>query len=716
MQTISNADKTLLQGYAPVHLHLYVGGALIPAKLGSFQLTQSVGDEETTCGSSVASNVTFTADAEPIVRVLATHLDEAITTHDDLALVARFSWKQLVGLTCKFTWDVDGSTEYDLFTGKIEKTVVSGGRVTVTAQDELFWNGSKAFSNQSSYQTDSNASTVFSTIASIMGVSVNSATSTLLSSITISGGFSSCRDTLACYQAVGYIAGLAGGNAVINRSGELAVVKYHAVNFETEPYSGEASAENYDYTVSGVNFSRTYITNVTNPDGTKSESESLVNYKAGDGYLSMENPLANQAAANRAYNALRTFSSRKGSYSFPMGIELEPGDIITIHSMDGDYPVAINTIEFALDGGVKSTVHGAGQMYPNGVNGTVLVEQQTRSVLLKAGLSKSASGDDESGLVLTKSGEDETVQTRALSDDEDPIDVQPETTIPGRNGPITQRIESLELEMLRVKNLQAENAEITNANIQSLHAGNIDVDQLFAKDITATGSFSIDNSGVSMGIDTNGFTLRWKESNGYSWARLDNDLISFSRTLDSGEFGNNPPFITFGGGSDVGGGKMYLSAGDINLLSGYTPTEMFISADTMHLTGSYFPNQYGYRYGTVSVEGNVVPETTAMHNIGSSSSRWATIYATTVNIGGYNAIPRRSKTVTATTSSAGIVSLSLDSNYRVICVRRTDSASICHPYWGVAGQTWYCLVTTASATPSAVASTSVTLSVEYYAV
>ena len=572
MQTISNGDKNRLEAYSPIHLHIYVGGALIPCELGSFKMTAAVGGEAITCGNSVSNTIVFQSVADTIIRILSTHDNKTLTTHDSKVLVAHFNWKKLNGIAIKATWDVDGSTEYDLFNGKIEKTEVSGGKATITAHDELFWNGSSLWNNQASYQTDVSASTVLNSIASTMGVSVESGTSTLASSVTVLGGFSSCRDTLTCYQAVGYIAGILGGNAVIDRSGKLKVVRYGTVSFTSEPYQGECSAEDENYTVTGLTFNRTYTYTVTNTDGTVSESEEVTSYVAGDGAIVLENPIADLTGVQRAYTALSSVAVRKGTFSFPMGIQLEPGDVITITSANGNYPVAINQIEFSIDGGVKSTVQGGGQLHP---------------------------------------GEEMVGGT---------------PTAPGRAGPLTQRVESLELELLKVKNLQAENAEITNANIQSLHAGNIDVDQLFAKDITATGSFSIDNDGVSMGIDTNGFALRWKESNGYSWARLDNDLISFARTMESGEFGNNPPYITFGGGSDLGGGKMYLSAGDINLLSGYTPTEMFISADTMHLTGSYFPNQYGYRYGTVSVEGTVIPETTGVHNIGSSSARWNYIY------------------------------------------------------------------------------------------
>ncbi len=512
MQTISSEESNLLKAYNPVHLHLYISGALIPSELGRFNLTASVGDEETSCGNSVASILQIETVAEQVVRalatqsgylvnaqtgetiittfnwsqqygataivpIIATQSGYALTTQTGEVISVQFVWKKLTGTGIRITWDVDGETEHNLFQGRIEKVTIAGGKATITAQDEIFWNGSRPFAKQSNFQSDVVASDVFGVIADTMKVPVNQSTESLLSSVTISGGFSSCRDILPCCQAAGYIAALAGGNAVINRDGELAVVKYYAVDFETEPYSGEASAENVDYVVSGIGFARTYVDKTTNPDGTISESERRVIYQDGDGSLEMENPLADVGAAERAYAALRSFASRKGSFSFPMGIELEPGDLITVHSMDGDYPVAINTIEFSIDGGVRTTVHGGGQLYPNGVNGTVVEEPLLRGNLrgVKSASSARTVGDGSSGTATE-------VQTT------------------GRPGPITQRLNSLEEEVRRVKNLQAENAEIVSAKIQNL----------FAEDILCTNKFEVNNDAWELTQNGDGFTLSSK--------------------------------------------------------------------------------------------------------------------------------------------------------------------------------------------------------------
>jgi hypothetical protein len=594
MQTISSAELSLLESYSPVHLHLYVGGAEIPAKLSTFNLTSAVGDEALNCGNSVASVMQVGAVAEEIYRGLVTRDGKEIVTRLGEQIMAKFLWNGLVGSTVGITWDVDGSTEHSLFQGKIEKCVVNSGRAQITAQDELFWNGSRLFAGQSSYQATVSAQTVLETIASEMGVTLNAATSSLASGVSIYNGFSSCRDQLQLYQAAGYVAGILGGNAVINRDGELAVVRYATASFSTEVYQGGSSAENENYAPSGVRFVRQITTRITNADGTISESDTIATYSAGDGSVEMENPLANKAAATRAFNALRTISSRKGTYSFPMGIQMEPGDVITVTTMDGTYPVAIVSQQLDIDGGVKSTVRGAGQMYPNGVNGTMTnTYTPTRNLMRSARLL----------------GE--------TADEEDEPDTNAdEIIVPGHVGPVTQRLNSLELEMLKVKNLQAENAEITNANIQSLKAGNIDVDALLAQDATVTGQFEVDNGSWQLLVDDTGFYLRRVTSQN-SYAYLTSKELTFT-TEQKGVAGTVPPYV------DVGYfNTMILCAGATTLATGLN-SELYVQGDTIFLQGS--PNGTAARDCIVDVQGSMNPDITAAFSLGAASLRWNYIY------------------------------------------------------------------------------------------
>lgn len=108
-----------------------------------------------------------------------------------------------------------------------------------------------------------------------------------------------------------------------------------------------------------------------NEDGTSSEEELVTEYGAGDGTLMVSNPLADQAAADRAFTALDSIHFRPGAYSFPGGLLLEPGDLITVHSMDGSYTVACVMLSMSFDGGVKTSVSCGGAVPEGGAQGAI---------------------------------------------------------------------------------------------------------------------------------------------------------------------------------------------------------------------------------------------------------------------------------------------------------------------------------------------------------
>lgn len=89
-----------------------------------------------------------------------------------------------------------------------------------------------------------------------------------------------------------------------------------------------------------------------------------------------------------------------------------------------------------------------------------------------------------------------------------------------------------------------------------------------------------------------------------------------------------------------------------------------------------------------------------------------------VSVAGEKVVLLKRKTVTGTTTSNGNISLGLSAtdvgqNYGILSVWRTDASSCCIPYTTAAGN-WYARVQSTGASPTAVASTSVTLQVDYY--
>ena len=566
MQTITAQELQLLQASAPVTLHLYVGGAEIPAKMGSYSQTNAVGGEELSCGAAIAGSIQLGVDAEPIYRILTTRAGEIITDRAGKAFAARLLWRGVYGQEIAVTWDVDGETENPLFTGRVEKVTVSAGKATIRAQDALFWSGSEIFRGREDYQEDADAGTVFSAIAAEMGVAVDTDTASLLSGVTISGGFSSVQDDITLAEAAGYVAGIFGGNAVITRAGTLAVIQYTLRDYTAEVYAGGAEAENQDYKLAGLRFSRTYTTRTVNADGTTSLSDRIVTYKAGNGALELDNPLASQAAATRAYQALSAVTVRKGQYSYPLGLIVEPGDVISIVTMDGTYRAAVSSHTLEIDGGVKSTDLGAGALDPDGTSGAAAEEEP---VSLRARMAKSLLA-----AAAEESSEDDTGEA---------------PTKPGRKPRISKKLEELELKLLRVVNLYAENAEITNANIQSIKAGNIDVDALLAQDATVTGSFQVNCPFWRLSVNGDGFSIGPVVEGDISSIRM---IMNSTIGIDLFSM-RQPVSITGGGGVNLYGGAGGVVAED-SVVIGY----------------------------------GIWPKTSASYDVGTSSYRWRNIYLT----------------------------------------------------------------------------------------
>lgn len=344
MQHVSDKVRDLLERYAKITLHVYLDGEQVDAGVGACQLSASCGDEASfSFGNACAAGVVLTL-AVPMPGIK--------------------------GRAVRITWAVD-ATEYPLFDGKIEDAVVQAGRTRIEAWDAMYYGGSDAFIPTSAMRQDIDAWSAFSGVAAAMGVSANPDVRELLSGIGISGGLGHLPDNISNSAVAGYIAGLIGGNALIDRSGYLTVRKISQTNFETQPYAGGSNAKDADFYVSGITLQREAVTTVINEDGTSTEESVVYEYTAGDGTLMVQNLLADQSAAERAFASLKGVAFRPGNYSFPGGLLIEPGDLFQIYSMDGRYTVAAVMISMSFDGGVKTTVSCGGHAPNGGAKGSI---------------------------------------------------------------------------------------------------------------------------------------------------------------------------------------------------------------------------------------------------------------------------------------------------------------------------------------------------------
>lgn len=344
MQYVSKNVRALLARYAKITLAVYIDGSKTEAGVGACQLSASCGGAD------------------------AFYFGNACASSVELSLAA--SIPEIKGKELLVTWAVD-ETENPLFVGKVYDAVVQAGRTSIEAWDAMYYGGSDAFVPSYEMLRDIDAFQAFSGIASAMGVSANPDVRDLLEGIIIKGGMGHLPEDTSNSAAAGYIAGLIGGNAMINRAGFLTVRKITQTDFETEPYAGGASAQGKDFYITGITLQREEIGVIKNEDGTTAEQERVSEFYAGDGTLMVNNPLADQNAAGRAYEALKSVVYRPGSYTFPGGLLLEPGDLFAVNSMDGKYTVAAVMLSMSFDGGVKTTVSCGGYAPEGGAQGAI---------------------------------------------------------------------------------------------------------------------------------------------------------------------------------------------------------------------------------------------------------------------------------------------------------------------------------------------------------
>ena len=308
MQTVSDSARAILDGYAKITLHIYIEGTPIGAGIGSATYTPS-------CGSGDSFSVGNACSA-------------------GFTAVVAASLPGIRGKAITVKWDVDG-TEYPLLSGVVESATVAAGRTTIEAYDHMYRKGAIPLMVPEALMDTCTGADALRELAKIMDVTIHPDTLAAAEGVTIQGGLSNLDTESSCSMAAGHLAGIMGGNAMFDRRGLFCIRGFSGVQWETQPYEGGAEAESGDYTVSGIAFQREEPMTVTNPDGSISEEMVMVAYTAGDGSLAMDNPLADQAAADLAFAALAGVTVRPGRYSFPGGLLLEPGDIFTVRSMDG---------------------------------------------------------------------------------------------------------------------------------------------------------------------------------------------------------------------------------------------------------------------------------------------------------------------------------------------------------------------------------------------
>ncbi|MBR1780127.1 MAG: tail fiber domain-containing protein, partial [Oscillospiraceae bacterium] len=175
-----------------------------------------------------------------------------------------------------------------------------------------------------------------------------------------------------CAQAAAALAGAMGGNCLITRAGKLTVKRYSVVDHDVYllsdedalladggallsvrsgyrliPYAGGATGDTAPLTITGLAMQKTVENGA--------EQQTLT-YSAGDGSLTFTNQLATQEITDAAFSALSGLTFHGGSYRLPGGLQLEPGDLLTVQSAEGDFVAACMALNMTLDGGCQTNI------------------------------------------------------------------------------------------------------------------------------------------------------------------------------------------------------------------------------------------------------------------------------------------------------------------------------------------------------------------------
>ena len=279
---------------------------------------------------------------------------------------------QLPGGVISAGWSAAGA-EYPLIYGKVDSVQESGGGASVTVRDAMYWAASTGYTPAEACLTECAASVVLTDVAQKMAVTPAPAFLAALAGITLPEGVASMSADTTLAQAAGTLAGLLGGCAVINRAGELAYVVPVSSGYTLEPYADGETGEAVAYTPTGVAYHKTITVRVETETGTE-EITSTEDYLAGaDGArVDVNNVLADQATADRAWAVLAGKSWCAGSWRVPGGLLLEPGDLLQVATLKGTFPVLVSQLVLHYDGGVMVDIvsAGAGQ-YTAGHSGSL---------------------------------------------------------------------------------------------------------------------------------------------------------------------------------------------------------------------------------------------------------------------------------------------------------------------------------------------------------
>ena len=296
-----------------------------------------------------------------------------------------------------------GAEVLPLGTFAVTEAVTRGGQTTVTAVDAMGVALAELYQPSLS-GSSATAWAVLNDVAAKAGVALSTRTSgyqNVLSGVSMA----SLTAGYTHRTVVGWIAGLCGCNAVIDRAGKLDFIWYSASGVtlhRAECYEGMDEIQE-----SNSVFSMLSVSVVDANGNTQTLSPASAQ---GTGAL-IENPFMTQARLNGLWSSIGGMTYRPAELSFLGDLRLDAGDLITLTLDDGTTcSVPVMSLSHTYDGGVTPhvTALGQGENGAAGVRNDGVLGGKLRSLSAEVARLGALTVEDENGVTKINGGRIDT--------------------------------------------------------------------------------------------------------------------------------------------------------------------------------------------------------------------------------------------------------------------------------------------------------------------
>ena len=296
-----------------------------------------------------------------------------------------------------------GAETLPLGTFAVTEAVTRGGQTTVTAVDAMGVALAELY-QPSLTGSAATAWAVLNDVAAKAGVALSTRASgyqNVLSEVSMA----SLTAGYTHRTVVGWIAGLCGCNAVIDRAGKLDFIWYSASGMtlhRKECYEGMDEIQESDSV-----FSMLSVSVVDTNGNTQTLSPAAAQ---GTGAL-IENPFMTQAQLNGVWSGIGGMTYRPAELSFLGDLRLDAGDLITLTLDDGTTcSVPVMGLTHTYDGGVTThvTALGQGESAGAGVRNGGVLGGKLRSLSAEVAQLGALTVEDENGVTKINGGRIDT--------------------------------------------------------------------------------------------------------------------------------------------------------------------------------------------------------------------------------------------------------------------------------------------------------------------